>query len=76
MSKKPLTFTEQIRKLIDESGVSRYRIAKDCGIDQSAISRFMSGERGMNLSDLDKIAAYLGLEITQRRKPNTKERSK
>ena len=74
MSKKPLTFTEQMRKLIEECGVTRYRICKDCGLDQSAVSRFMSGERGMNLSDLDKIAAYLDWSIISKSKST--ERSK
>lgn len=68
MSKKTLTFTECIKKLIDDSGLSRNRICVECRIDPSAMSRFMSGEREISLASLDKIAAYLGWTIVSKSK--------
>ena len=56
--------SEQIRRLIDSSGMSRYEIAKQTGIDQSAISRFMTGERGLSMTALDTLGELLDLEVT------------
>jgi transcriptional regulator with XRE-family HTH domain len=67
MSKKSSTFTERIKELIDASGLARNRICVECGIDPSAMSRFMSGEREINLASLDKIAAFLEWTITTKR---------
>jgi len=43
--------------------MSRYEIAKQTGIEQSALSRFMSGERGLSTSTLDRLGELLDLEI-------------
>jgi transcriptional regulator with XRE-family HTH domain len=56
-------FSEQIRNAIRNAGVSRYAIAKQANISESALSRFMSGEQSMSLATLDGIAEALGLEV-------------
>ena len=66
---KPLKFTEQMRRLIEASGETRYRIAVECGIDHAAMSRFMSGKAGLSLPSLDALAEYLRWEIVARPKP-------
>jgi transcriptional regulator with XRE-family HTH domain len=58
-----IPFSEQLRRAIEASGASRYVIARSAGISDSALSRFLSGERGLNLATLDKLADALGLEI-------------
>jgi len=45
--------SDQIRRLVETCGISRYEIAKLTGIDDSALSRFMSGERGLSMKALD-----------------------
>ena len=35
----------QIIEALEKSGVSRYRIWKDTGIEQSSLSRWLSGDR-------------------------------
>lgn len=70
------SLTEQIRQLIDESGQSRYRIAKECGIDHSVMSRFMGGTSGLSMHSLDVLAEYLGWTLVANRKThrsNTKK---
>lgn len=64
MPKKRLTLTEQIRQAIEASGESRYRIARETGVSEPSLSRFMGGERGMNLATLEKLAAFLDIRIT------------
>ena len=53
---------------IEASEKTRYRIAKDTGISQTQLSRLMSGERGLSIAALERLADYLGLEIVMRPK--------
>jgi transcriptional regulator with XRE-family HTH domain len=68
MRKQPkrLALTEQVRRAIAESGLTRYRIAQETGIAESTLCKFMAGERGFTLASLDKLAEYLGLDIVAR----------
>jgi len=54
---------DRLRQAIRESGKTRYRLAEDSGIAESALSRLMSGERGLSIETADKLAETLGLEI-------------
>lgn len=60
------TLSDQIRDAILNAGVSRYRIAKETGVDQPALSRFVHGERGLSIEALDAIGLYLGLVIVKK----------
>lgn len=73
---KSKKLSEQIREAILKADVSRYVIAKETGVDQPALSRFVHGERGLSLDALDRIGLYLGLSITtsRRRRPTKKEK--
>ncbi len=57
-----MTVSNDIRKAIDGSELSRYQIAKDAGVAQSTLSRFMGG-KSMNIDALDRIAVVLKLGI-------------
>lgn len=57
-----------IRNAIATSGRTRYRIAKDTGIAASQLSRLMSGESGLGVESVEKLAEYLGLDIIIRPK--------
>ena len=63
---KRSSLSDQVRKAVDASGKSRYRIAKDLDISEATMSRFMSGERGLTLTVLDRLAEYLGLALCDR----------
>lgn len=58
----------EIRAAIEASEQTRYRIAKQTGISQPQLSRLMSGERGLSIEALEKLADHLGLEIIIRPK--------
>lgn len=60
---KAATVSEQLRAVIRGSGVTRYRIAQETGVSEAALSRFVNGNRGLDLSSVDKLAAYLRLEL-------------
>jgi len=63
MTKRRDKLTDQIRRAINESGVSRYRLWKETGIDQATLSRFMAGKAGMTLKSLDVLADALRLRV-------------
>ena len=58
---KPLT--DQLRQAIDESGLTRYQIAKETGIDESALAKFYNGHRGLSMEALNTLGEYLELTI-------------
>jgi len=66
MKPKRLHLSEQIRGAVDASNLSRYRICKEAGIDQSAFSRFMAGKVGLLQQNLDRLADVLGLDVVTR----------
>lgn len=65
---------EQIRKAIRAGKKTRYRIAKETGIPESQLSRLMSGEKGLSIGSLERLADCLGLEIAIRPKRRRKGR--
>jgi transcriptional regulator with XRE-family HTH domain len=63
---------DTIRKAIEASGKTRYRLSKETGIDQAQLSRLMSGKEGVSVENLERLAEALGLEIVIR--PNKARR--
>lgn len=61
---KRMKLSDQIRRAVDECGMTRYAIAKETGISNATLSRFMSGERGLPMKTLDVLAELLNLNIT------------
>jgi plasmid maintenance system antidote protein VapI len=70
MVKKPKKLSEQLRDAILTADKTRYRIAKETGLTEAGLSRFVNGVAGLSLDSIDKIGVCLGLEI----KPRTKHR--
>lgn len=66
MAKQRTKLSDQIRQAVEGCGQTRYAIAKTTGIDQSTLSRFVSGERGLPMQTLDRLADYLELSITMK----------
>ena len=63
---KPLT--DQLRQAIDDSGLTRYRIAKETGISESTLAQFYNGHRGLSMEALNTLGEYLQLKIVATRK--------
>jgi transcriptional regulator with XRE-family HTH domain len=64
---------DQLRQAIDDSGLTRYRIAKATGIDESALAKFYNGRRGLSMDALNALGEFLQLRITLGRKPTKKD---
>jgi transcriptional regulator with XRE-family HTH domain len=71
-TRRTKSLTDQLRQAIDDSGVTRYRIAKETGISESALSQFYNGHRGLSMKALNALAEFLQLTITTGRKPEPK----
>lgn len=59
-----MKLSEELRRAVKESGLRRVRICEAAKLDQSALSRFMSGERGLSMADLDRLAGFLRVKVT------------
>lgn len=68
------SFSDELRSLIETSGMTRYELAKLSGVQQSALGRFMRSERGLTTDSVDRLAEALGLEL--RRRSATKRKAK
>ena len=73
-ARRRVTLSDQVRAAVDASGLSRYRICKETGLSQAAMSRFMSGQGGLSMKALDRLADLLDLNITTNRRRRTKGR--
>ncbi len=70
--KRTKLLTDQLRQVIDESGLTRYQIAKATGIDESALAKFYNGHRGLSMDALNALGEFLQLRITLGRRPDKK----
>lgn len=53
---------ETIKREIKKSGLTRYRISLDTGIDQATLCRLMQG-KAMNMETADLLCKYFKLEL-------------
>jgi len=63
------SLTDQLRRAINDSGLTRYRIAQETGIDESALAKFYNGKRGLSMEALNALGKCLELKIELGRKP-------
>ena len=66
--------SNQIRRAIKDSGLTRYRISQETDIDEGTLCKFFNGQCGLSMKALDRLGDYLDLNITTRRKPSKKGR--
>jgi len=73
MAKKQVKkLTDQLRQAIDDCGLTRYQIAKQTGIDESALAKFYNGHRGLSMEALNALGECLRLTIHLGRTPAKK----
>jgi transcriptional regulator with XRE-family HTH domain len=66
--RKTPSVSDVLRKAIDQSGLSLYRIAVDTSIASQSLLRFKRGDQSLRLDKADLLAEYLGLELVKKRK--------
>ena len=67
MAWKGETITEALRRVMAESGLSHNAIAAKTGVQRMSIVRFLNGTQSLRLDAADKLAAFFGLEVVQRK---------
>jgi len=61
-----MTLSAAIRNAVETSGMTRYTIAKETGINESTLSRFVAGGRPLSMPNADILCQFLGLELTKK----------
>lgn len=54
---------EQLRRAIERSGKTRYRISLESGVSQAVLSRFVNRQRELSLANVDALCEALGLRV-------------
>jgi transcriptional regulator with XRE-family HTH domain len=61
---------DDLRAIVQEAlwtrGIQQAELARDAGMSESAISRFLRGERFLSPEGIDRVLNALGLEIVIR----------
>lgn len=61
-----MAFTDNLQALMSAKGISRRRLAKECGISPSAVnSWFNRSAENISLQTLKKLADYFGITIEE-----------
>ncbi|MEM9372616.1 MAG: helix-turn-helix transcriptional regulator [Planctomycetota bacterium] len=68
------SISEQIVTLMKKSGLSRYEIARDSGIDVAVLSRAANGQTSMSLTNVERLADFLGFELVLAPKSRSRRR--
>jgi transcriptional regulator with XRE-family HTH domain len=68
MGRKREKLSDQVRRAVVASGLSRYRICKTLGLAEATMSRFMNGQGGLSMAHLDALADLLNLNLHSKRK--------
>jgi DNA-binding phage protein len=61
------TISDQLKAAVKASGLTSYRVAKDAGITQIMLDRFMAGDGDLRLATAAKLCDALGLELCKRK---------
>jgi hypothetical protein len=72
MANRREKLSDQVRRAVDASGLSRYRICKTLNLAEATMSRFMNGHGGLSMAYLDALADLLDLNIALGRRPGKK----
>ena len=52
-----------VKDAIRRDNRSITRLARDAGVSQSMVSRFVCGQRGVTINTMDRLLGTLGLEL-------------
>jgi transcriptional regulator with XRE-family HTH domain len=61
--KEQKLLSDQLREILDSGRMTRYRLAKEAGVDQGQLSRFVLGKGQMTFNTLDRIGKVLELRL-------------
>lgn len=59
--------SDVLREALERSEVPLLTLQQATGVARASIMRFLRGERTLRLDNADKLANYLGLELTKKK---------
>ena len=59
-----MAVSDQLREAIKGYGTV-YAVARDSGVDQAVLGRFMRGERSLYLETADRLCEFFGMRLTR-----------
>lgn len=65
---------DQLRRVVADSDKTLGALSRETGINKSALSRFVNGERGLSMEAIDGLGQCLGLRIVADKPRAKKER--
>ncbi len=68
-----LTLEKTIKKALNNIGKSVNSLAKESGVSQPILQRFLSGQRGLTLETAEKLCVFLDLELKPKLPEKTPE---
>lgn len=68
MEKNAKYLEDEIRKAIERGRWTGYRLAKESGVSQAVVCRFINGQRDITLATASKLVKTLGLELKPKKK--------
>lgn len=71
--KSPVPVSQQLRRIIESCGLSRYEICRRTGIDQGQLSKFMAGDMWFSEQKLNELGAFLRIRL-EAEPPNSEKR--
>lgn len=63
MKKREAFFSKQLRKIMFDKNITQQKLAKELGIAQTDISRWLGGHRNPSLKSIEKIADYFSVPL-------------
>ena len=74
MKKVTPKLTDELRRIVAGCDKTLGQISRETGIDKTALSRFVNGERGVSCAVMDKLGEYLRVRIVADNPPAKKGR--
>jgi len=68
MEKNAVYLEKEIRRAIKKGKWTGYRLAKESGVPQAVVCRFINGQRDITLATASKLVKTLGLEVRPKKK--------
>ena len=60
--------SDQLRRIVNERGVTPYAISQAAGIEPSSLHRFLKNGQGLRSETIDRLCDALDLELKQNRR--------
>lgn len=58
-------FIKELREFIKREGITQEKFGERVNLDQSTISRFLSGKQSPTVENLDRIASAMGRDVSE-----------